>query len=96
MLRILRGRRHLVTTAVCLYWKGRHWLASETTAVRFRRFSRAALERYLRSGEPYDKAGGYGIQGLGGLLLVENIAGSFSNAVGLPVEKTLRLLRRLS
>ncbi len=63
-----------------------------TTAVQFRSLSTVELEAYVQSGEPMDKAGAYGIQGLGGAL-VKHIRGSYTNVVGLPLEETLRLLR---
>ena len=58
-----------------------------------RHFTSATIEWYLATGEPMDKAGAYAVQGLGGAL-VEWIEGSYTNAVGLPLEETLTLLRR--
>ena len=63
----------------------------EITQVRFRSFDRAMAEGYAATGEPLDKAGAYGIQGLGSVL-VEGIQGDYSNVVGLPVLLLVRLL----
>jgi septum formation protein len=87
MLRLLRGRSHEVLTGVCLLRidDGRQTVFVAATAVRFRDFDDAMLRAYVASDEPMDKAGAYGIQGRGALL-VEGITGSWSNVVGLPLE----------
>lgn len=88
MLRRLRGRDHDVLTGVSLLRTDR--AAShgdvESTRVRFKDVGDATLSAYVDGGEPRDKAGAYGIQGRGALL-VERIEGSWSNVVGLPVER---------
>ena len=87
MLRLLRGRSHEVLTGVCLLRIDdcRQTVFVAATAVRFRDFDDAMLRAYVASDEPMDKAGAYGIQGRGALL-VEGITGSWSNVVGLPLE----------
>ena len=87
MLRMLRGRTHEVLTGVCIQGSdgGRIATAVGRTLVRFRRFDDATIDWYVSTGEPLDKAGGYGIQGLGAVL-VEAIQGSWTNVVGLPLE----------
>ncbi|MGB4250177.1 MAG: Maf family protein, partial [Limnochordia bacterium] len=65
---------------------------SETTKVRFRQLSEAEVVGYVATGEPLDKAGAYGIQGLGGLL-VQSIEGCYYNVVGLPVPRLVEELR---
>lgn len=92
MLSRLAGRWHEVFTGVVVASPagGLH-AATVCTRVRFRSLSAAEIEAYWASGEPADKAGGYGIQGLGGAL-VERIEGSYSNVVGLPLAETLALL----
>ncbi len=88
MLEALSGGYHSVTTGVAIAetFEGR-LLASfaVTTRVRFRETSAAEREAYAATTEPYDKAGGYGIQGLAALF-VDRIEGSYANVVGLPVE----------
>ena len=93
MLRALRGRVHEVITGLALIEVGGGWeeTASVTTRVRMGEYSEAAIEAYVASGEPFDKAGGYAVQG-DGARLVEAVDGCYTNVVGLPVETTRRLL----
>lgn len=91
MLRALAGRRHAVVTGLALAHRGALASACDETGVLFAPLSDAEIARYVASGEPDDKAGAYGLQGVGGLL-VERIDGSPSSVVGLPV----RLLRTLA
>ncbi len=93
MLRRLSGRSHQVMTAMALTWQGRTEVVLVTTEVSFRELSDGDIARYWVSGEPTDKAGGYGIQGLGGRF-VARINGSYSAVVGLPLVETEALLRR--
>lgn len=67
--------------------------AIETTQVHFRHLSEREIREYIQTGEPLDKAGAYGIQGLGGNF-VEKITGTFDNVVGLPMEVVHRLIRQ--
>ena len=90
MLERLQGRTHEVWTGIALVHRGERRTASECTRVQFARLDPATLRRYVRSGEPLDKAGGYAIQGLGGQF-VRRIEGDYSNVVGLPLAR-LRLL----
>ena len=96
MLHALSGRTHAVSTGVCLLSPtrtGGHRSFSfyETTSVTFYELDDAAIEAYVETGEPLDKAGAYGIQGLG-RTLVRTIEGDYFNVVGLPVAKTMRAL----
>ncbi len=91
MLAALSGRCHQVMTAVAVKFDGTVGTAVSTTNVRFREFGRDEALAYWQSGEPCDKAGAYGIQGLGGVF-VEAIEGSYSGVVGLPVYETAMLL----
>ncbi|GAA3715890.1 nucleoside triphosphate pyrophosphatase YhdE [Oceanisphaera sediminis] len=93
MLRRLSGRSHQVMTAMALAWQGHIEVVLVTTEVSFRPLSDTDIARYWASGEPTDKAGGYGIQGLGGRF-VSRINGSYSAVVGLPLVETEALLRR--
>jgi septum formation protein len=94
MLGELEGRTHQVVTGVCLIHLREHRerLLAERTDVRFRRLSQADIERYLDRIDPLDKAGAYAIQEFGELL-VEEISGSYTNVVGLPVERLEAELR---
>ncbi|MBA6413004.1 septum formation inhibitor Maf [Parahaliea sp. F7430] len=91
MLARLSGRSHQVMTAICLLADERKAEDLVVTEVTFSRLDRNLCEAYLATDEPWDKAGAYGIQGLGGAL-VESIKGSYSNVVGLPLAQTWRLL----
>ena len=91
MLARLSGRRHQVMTGVALCWGAKQRTALSVTEVKFRDISPDEARAYWQSGEPCDKAGAYAIQGLGGTF-VENINGSYSGVVGLPVFETVALL----
>lgn len=92
MLMALSGQSHHVLTAVALRTDSGTATACSDTQVSFREIGRDEARRYWQSGEPQDKAGGYGIQGLGGAF-VRAIRGSYSGVVGLPVFETVELLR---
>lgn len=93
MLQQLSGQQQLVMTAVALVAAGRMQSCVVTTRVRFRQLSEAMIAAYIATGEGVDKAGGYGIQGLGAVL-VESIDGSYSNVVGLPLMEVSQMLER--
>ncbi|MCW8125192.1 Maf family protein [Microbulbifer halophilus] len=93
MMHSLSGGEHAVLTAVCLRGDGRQFEQLVETRVRFRHLNRQLIEAYWRTGEPADKAGGYGIQGFGAAL-VESISGSYSNVVGLPLEALVSMLEK--
>ena len=84
MLAALSGRSHQVCTGVTVCRGDRADTRAEVTQVTFRSLSLEEIRRYADTGEPMDKAGAYGIQGLGALL-VEGIRGDYFNVVGLPV-----------
>ena len=93
MLVRLRGREHEVITGVAVV-DAETGRAASTTAVSrvlMAAYPDTTIEAYLISGSPFDKAGGYAIQDLGGAL-VDGVIGSYTNVVGLPVEATRRLL----
>lgn len=95
MLRRLSGTTHDVTTSVCLVANGCELAAfSETARVAFWDLEDGEIDSYVATGEPADKAGAYGIQGKG-RLLVRGIEGDFYTVVGLPVSRLVRLLRSL-
>jgi septum formation protein len=93
MLRRLAGREHLVLTGYALYCRDEAFCSVDcvATKVRFIPFDEQLARAYVRTGEPLDKAGGYGIQGMGGML-VAAINGSYSNVVGLPLAEIVTAL----
>lgn len=93
MLSALSGVRHQVYTGVTVCRGGEKQTAHEVTDVTFRELSEEEIEHYIATGEPMDKAGAYGVQGLGALL-VERLDGDFFNVMGLPVLRLSRMLER--
>ena len=92
MLTALAGRKHTVCTGVTVRRGGKICTAAQHTDVYFRSATEQELRAYIRTGEPMDKAGAYGVQGKGALL-VERIDGDFFNVMGLPVGLLARLLK---
>lgn len=92
-LRLLSGRSHRVITGLALLESGtsRSWHGYDETEVEFRKLSEEEIRRYVATGEPMDKAGGYGIQG-SAARFVSSTKGSWSNVVGLPLERLERVL----
>ncbi len=94
MLSRLSGRRHEVLTGFCVR-RGRERLATVvSTEVWFRVLSQAEIVGYVATGEPLDKAGAYGIQGVGGAL-IDRLNGSYTNVVGLPLSEVLAAIREV-
>ena len=93
MLRALSGRQHTVYTGVTVLYNGTEKTGSARTSVRFRPLTDGDITRYIATGEPMDKAGAYGIQGYGSVL-VEGISGDYYNVMGLPVCRLGRMLLR--
>ena len=95
MLSRLAGREHRVYTAICLLCRERgvRDVDTEVTRVRFRSLTAAEIAAYARTGECDDKAGAYAAQGAG-MLLIDRVAGSFSNVVGLPMTRVVTMLAR--
>ncbi len=94
MLQTLSARMHEVHTAFALAYRGSTVAETATTRVTFFALGADEIEAYLRTGEPMDKAGAYGIQGYGATL-VERIDGDFYTVVGLPLARLARSLHRL-
>lgn len=93
MLRLLSGRTHRVLTSVAVRHEEDHWQALQISEVTFAPLTEAMIRAYCMSPEPYDKAGGYGIQGMASIF-VERIRGSHSGIVGLPLHETAQLLHQ--
>ena len=93
MLRLLSGRTHSVVTGCAICKNGKVKSFSSVTKVEFYDLSDEEINDYINTNEPYDKAGGYGIQGNAGLF-VKAIKGDYFNVVGLPVAKLNRILKK--
>jgi nucleoside triphosphate pyrophosphatase len=91
MLRMLSGRTHNVYTAVALAWQDRIDVALSESNVTMRALSEAEIARYVSTGEPMDKAGGYAVQGRAAIFIAR-IEGSYSGVMGLPLFETANLL----
>ena len=90
MLRALAGREHEVATGIAWVHAGEVFTDVETTRVFFAPLTEEAIDAYVKTGEPLDKAGAYAIQGRAAQF-IESIEGSFSNVVGLPLYAVCRL-----
>jgi septum formation protein len=95
MLQRLSGRTHEVCSAILIYHQtsGRLVVFHEVSRVRFHRLNRAMIKKYFTKMDPLDKAGAYAAQG-SGAEIIANIEGSFTNVVGLPMEKTIPALAK--
>ena len=94
MLRRLSDSTHTVFTGVCVYKNGEERTFCAKTDVTFYKLSEHQIERYVDSGSPFDKAGGYGVQDDMGVAFVKNVDGELSNVIGLPMERTVKELDR--
>lgn len=94
-LQALSGKTHTVITGVGVYMGGTLRVFSVETAVTFRELDDVLIDAYVESGDPMDKAGGYGIQ-TAGALLVDKIDGDYFNVMGLPIAKLTEHLRRFA
>lgn len=95
MLRLLSGRDHQVMTGMTVMHNGQATVCTEVTDIHFRELCDGEIWNYIRTGEPMDKAGSYGIQG-GAALFVERISGDYYNVMGLPVCRLSQILRQTS
>jgi septum formation protein len=94
MLTALSGRTHDVLTAVAVRWQSELAMAVSKSKVSFRAVPKDEIERYVATGEPFDKAGGYAIQGRAAAF-VEHLEGSYSGVMGLPLFETAEILARI-
>jgi septum formation protein len=95
MLRLLSGRRHRVLTGICLFDGEKAEAALEETLVEFLPLTDEEIAAYVATGEPFDKAGAYGIQGAASKFVVR-IEGCYFNVVGLPIARVYGILRSRS
>lgn len=93
-LRELSGRTHWVHTAVAILHEGRNHVFVERSGVTFKKLTEKAIEDYCQQTEPLDKAGGYGIQDSGDLI-IKSYAGSYNNIMGLPTESLSEHLKQM-
>jgi len=94
MLEALSGRAHDVITAVAVRWNAQISLGVATSRVTFRTLGRDEIERYVATGEPFDKAGGYAVQGRAAIF-IRRLEGSYSAVVGLPLFETADILSKI-
>jgi len=96
MLRRLSGREHRVLTGFSVHnlEEGKGDRETVQTAVKVKRLTQPEMDWYMKTGEPFDKAGGYAIQGIGSFM-IESIKGSYTNVVGLPICELIQMLSRL-
>lgn len=92
MLRLLSGRAHTVVSGLCVLRGERCKTAAVHTAIHFRPLSEREIDAYVASGEPMDKAGAYGIQGLAAIF-VDKLDGDYYNVMGLPLCKLAEMLK---
>lgn len=95
MLNSLSGKTHRVITGCCLCAEGEQKSFSVSTEVEFYPLTKAEIEQYISTNEPFDKAGAYGIQGYGSLL-IKGIKGDYFNVVGLPVATLKRQIEEFT
>jgi septum formation protein len=95
MLRLLSGREHTVVTGICLRHRGGSIVDHSATQVRFAALSESEIAEYVASGEPFDKAGAYAIQGLASKF-VESVNGCYFNVMGLPLSLVYRHWKSLT
>lgn len=93
-LHMLSGRTHVVYTGVCIEYRGRRVTFCQTTQVQFYPLSEKEIADYVASGEPFGKAGAYGIQGPAALF-VEGIVGDYNNIFGLPAAHVMHEVKAL-
>jgi len=94
MLGLLSNKTHLVYTGFCVSFKGQYYCDHEESLVEFAPLSEQEIEDYIATGEPMDKAGAYGIQGMGSQF-IQNIEGCYFNIMGFPIAKFYKFIQKL-
>ena len=97
MLKLLSGQIHKVITGYAITSQDQKVFYSDaiTTLVKFKKLNQSEIEGYISTGEPFDKAGAYAIQGIGSFM-IHSISGSYTNVVGLPVARVVNNLQKLN
>ena len=93
MIRLLSGKKHLVVSGIYLYLNGRGVTAAAQTGVVFDEMTDEEIKEYINSPEPYDKAGGYAVQGLASVY-IRGLEGDYFNVVGLPINLLCKTLKK--
>jgi septum formation protein len=93
MLKALSGRTHRVLTSVAVHYDEETWQTTQASEVTFGTLTGEMIRAYCATPEPYDKAGGYAVQGVAAVF-IKNITGSYSGIMGLPLYETAELLRQ--
>ena len=93
MIRLLSGKKHLVVSGIYLCFNGKEACAAARTGVVFDEMTDEEIEGYINSPEPYDKAGGYAVQGLASVY-ISGLEGDYFNVVGLPVNLLCKTLKK--
>lgn len=96
MISALSGRTHKVITSVAFTTTKDQWVIHDTTKVTFKTLTKEEIDYYIDHFQPYDKAGGYGIQQWFGYIAVTHIEGSYFNVMGMPVHKVFELLNQIA
>ncbi|MDO8828154.1 nucleoside triphosphate pyrophosphatase [Methylophaga sp.] len=94
-LKQLSGIQHQVLSAVAIVWQQQNWLSLQVSDVRFKTLTATEIDWYLLTNEGKDKAGGYAVQGLAAMF-IENINGSYSGVMGLPLFETRQILQQVT
>ena len=95
MIKILSDNWHEVITGICIYDGEKYLLEHEITKVHFTKMSEKEIQNYISLDEPYDKAGGYGVQGIAGMY-IDSIEGDYYNIMGFPMARVLKMLKKMS
>ena len=93
-LRMLSGKTHAVYSGICILFRNSRYVSYERSLVRFTKMTDPEIEAYADTNEPYDKAGGYGIQGLG-CQFIKGITGCYFNVMGFPVHLFYKMLNEI-
>ena len=93
MIKLLSGKKHLVVSGIYLYLNGKEVTAAAQTGVVFDEMTDGEIAEYINSPEPYDKAGGYAVQGLASVY-IRGLEGDYFNVVGLPVNLLCKTLKK--
>ena len=93
MIKLLSGKKHLVVSGIYLYLNGKEVTAAAQTGVVFDEMTDSEIAEYINSPEPYDKAGGYAVQGLASVY-ISGLDGDYFNVVGLPVNLLCKTLKK--